>query len=109
MGSTLHWAKRLSDREYLKRIRETLDELRGKSNSELSDKLKGRDEAQAYYGLLLEPMASYDVPKISTEMFVADIALRIEDIIKNHKIRDWTHSQDVKNHIINDMKTIFTA
>ena len=53
-----HRAKRLSDMEYLKRIRETLDELRGKSSSELPDKLKGRDEAQAYYGVLREPMAS---------------------------------------------------
>ena len=52
-------------------------------------------------------MASYDVPKLSTEMFVADIALRIEDIIKSHKIRDWTRSQDVKNQIINDIEDYF--
>ena len=102
-----HRAKRLSDMEYLKKIRETLDELRGKSSSELPDKLKGRDEAQAYYGVLREPMASYDVPKLSPEMFVADIALRIEDIIKSHKIRDWTRSQDVKNYIINDIEDYF--
>ena len=52
-------------------------------------------------------MAAYDVPKLSPEMFVADIALRIEDIIKSHKIRDWTRSQDVKNHIINDIEDYF--
>ena len=52
-------------------------------------------------------MASYDVPKLSPEMFVADIALRIEDIINSHKIRDWTRSQDVKNHIINDIEDYF--
>ncbi|WAK04522.1 type I restriction endonuclease subunit R [Methylobacter sp. YRD-M1] len=99
-----HRAKRLSDKDYLKRIRESLDILRGKSSSELPEKLKGRDDAQAYYGILSEPMASYDLHGYSLSDFVADMALRIDDIINSHKIRDWTRSQDVKNHMINDIE-----
>lgn len=102
-----HRAKRLSDMEYLKKIRKALDELRGKSGSELPDKLRTRDDAKAYYGALLEPMTQYDLQGHPLEEFVADMAIRIDDIINSHKIRDWTRSQDVKNHMINDIEDYF--
>ena len=34
------------------------------------------------------------------DKFLDRTALRIEEIIKSHKIRDWTQSQDVTNHIL---------
>ena len=41
------------------------------------------------------------------DKFLDRTALRIEEIIKSHKIRDWTQSQDVTNHIINDIEDNF--
>ena len=102
-----HRAKRLSDMEYLKKIRKALDELRGKSGSELPDKLRTRDDAKAYYGALLEPMSQYDLQGHPLDEFVADMAIRIDDIVNTQKIRDWTRSQDVKNHMINDIEDYF--
>jgi type I restriction enzyme R subunit len=102
-----HRAKRLSDMEYLNKIRKALDELRGKCGSELPDKLRTRDDAKAYYGALLEPMTRYDLQGHPLDEFVADMAIRIDDIINSHKIRDWTRSQDVKNHMINDIEDYF--
>lgn len=102
-----HRAKRLSDMEYLKKIRKALDELRGKSGSGLPDKLRTREDAKAYYGALLEPMSQYDLQGHPLDEFVADMAIRIDDIINSHKIRDWTRSQDVKNHMINDIEDYF--
>ncbi|WP_347990168.1 HsdR family type I site-specific deoxyribonuclease [Methylomonas sp. AM2-LC] len=102
-----HRAKRLSDMEYLKKIRKALDELRGKRGSELPDKLRTRDDAKAYYGALLEPMTRYDLQGHPLDEFVADMAIRIEDIVNSHKIRDWTRSRDVKNHMINDIEDYF--
>ena len=93
--------------EYLKKIRKALDELRGKSGSELPDKLRTRDDAKAYYGALLEPMTRYDLQGHPLDEFVADMAIRIEDIVNSHKIRDWTCSRDVKNHMINDIEDYF--
>lgn len=99
-----HRAKRLSDMEYLKRIRGTLDALRGKSASDLPDILAHRDEAKAYYGVIQEPMASYTVKGYSTETFAAETAVRLENIIREHKIRDWTKNQDVKNLMMNEIE-----
>lgn len=99
-----HRAKRLSDLEYLKRIRETLDELRGKTGSELPDILAQRDEAKAYYGVIQEPMAAYSVPGVTPDVFAAETAVKLEDIIREHKIRDWTRNQDVKNGMLNEIE-----
>ncbi|MGY6274364.1 type I restriction endonuclease subunit R [Methylomonas sp. MgM2] len=99
-----HRAKRLSDLEYLKRIRETLDELRGKTGSDLPDILSQRDEAKAYYGVIQEPMAVYSVPGVTAEVFAAETAVKLEDIIREHKIRDWTRNQDVKNGMMNEIE-----
>ena len=41
------------------------------------------------------------------DKFLDRTALRIEEIIKSHKIRDWTQSQDVTNHIISDIEDNF--
>jgi type I restriction enzyme R subunit len=99
-----HRAKRLSDMEYLERIRGTLDELRGKESSDLPDILNHRDEAKAYYGVIQEPLAGFNVPGYTPEEFAAETAVRLEDIISEHKIRDWTRNQDIKNMMMNEIE-----
>jgi type I restriction enzyme R subunit len=99
-----HRAKRLSDVEYLKRVREALDEMRGKAGSDLPDILAQRDEAKAYYGVIQEPMAAYSVPGITPEVFAAETAVKLDEIIREHKIRDWTRNQDIKNLMMNEVE-----
>jgi type I restriction enzyme R subunit len=99
-----HRAKRLSDMEYLERIRGALDELRGKSSSALPANLMYRDEAKAYYGVIQEPLAGFIVSGYTPEEFAAETAVRLEDIISEHKIRDWTKNQDVKNLMMNEIE-----
>jgi type I restriction enzyme R subunit len=99
-----HRAKRLSDVDYLERVRGTLDELRGKSSSDLPDVLARRDEAKAYYGVIKEPLAAYVISGFTPESFAAETALKLENIISEHKIRDWTKNQDVKNLIMNEVE-----
>jgi len=99
-----HRAKRLSDMEYLQKIRGTLDELRGKERSDLPDILNHRDEAKAYYGVIQEPMSGFNVPGYSPGDLAAETAVRLEDIISDHKIRDWTKNQDIKNLMMNEIE-----
>ncbi|PXW89120.1 type I restriction enzyme R subunit [Nitrosomonas sp. Nm84] len=99
-----HRAKRLSDMEYLERVRRTLNELRGKESSDLPDILNHRDEAKAYYGVIQAPMSGFSVPGYSSENLAAETAVRLEDIIRDHKIRDWTKNQDVKNLMMNEIE-----
>ncbi|MDD2660830.1 MAG: HsdR family type I site-specific deoxyribonuclease [Methylococcales bacterium] len=99
-----HRAKRLSDMEYLKRIRETLDDLRGKTSSDLPDILAYRDEAKAFYGVIQEPLAAYAVPGVTPEVFAAETAVKLDEIVSGHKIRDWTRNQDIKNLMLNEIE-----
>lgn len=99
-----HWAKRLSDKDYLERLRGTLDELRGKTTSNLPDILNYRDEAKAYYGVIQEPLAGYAVSGYTPEGFAAETAVRLDEIIREHKIRDWTKNQDIKNQMLNELE-----
>lgn len=99
-----HRAKRLSDVEYLKRIRETLDDLRGKTSSDLPDILAHRDEAKAYYGVIQEHLSACSVAGYKPEVFAAEVAVRLDEIISEHKIRDWTKNQDVKNLMMNEIE-----
>lgn len=99
-----HRAKRLSDMEYLERIRGTLNELRGNESSDLPDILNHRDEAKAYYGVIQEPMSGFKIPGYSSDDLAAETAVRLEDIIRDHKIRDWTKNQDVKNLMMNEIE-----
>jgi type I restriction enzyme R subunit len=99
-----HRAKRLSDMEYLKRIRETLEDLRGKTSSDLPDILVHRDEAKAYYGVLQDYLSACSVVGYKPEVFAAEVAVKLDEIISEHKIRDWTKNQDIKNLMMNEIE-----
>jgi len=38
---------------------------------------------------------------------LADVALKLEEIIDCHKVRDWQHKPDVHNRILNDVHDYF--
>jgi len=79
--------------------------LRGKTSSDLPDILAHRDEAKAFYGVIQEPLAVYSVAGYTTpEVFAAETAVKLDEIISGHKIRDWTRNQDVKNLMMNEIE-----
>lgn len=102
-----HRARRLSDAEYLARVRKQLDELRGKSSSDLPASLKPYSDAKAYYGVIREPLASYDIHGIEPSDLAAEIAIQVQVIIDGHKIRDWQGNDEVRKAILNAFDDYF--
>jgi type I restriction enzyme R subunit len=98
-----HRAKRLSDAEYLKRMREHLETARTKGASSVPHVLTGREEARAYYGVLKERLSEH----LPDEDTLAAVATRIEDAITQHKVRDWQHNTDAQNRMLNDIDDLF--
>lgn len=98
-----HRAQRLSDAMYLDKVKKTLDEMRGQGSSSLPSSLSGYEDAKAYYGVIIEnlPLSS---PTKKREDVAADIAIRTEELVNAHKIRDWMHKIDVQNSMINDIE-----
>ena len=99
-----HRDKRLTDAEYLAKMHKTLDETRGKATDSIPDKLKDHDDAKAYYGIILSVFSKLESFKGNTEAVCADIAIKFEEIITGHKIRDWIRKQDVQNKMTNDLE-----
>ncbi len=74
--------------------------------ADVSDDLRGRPDARAYWSTLRELPVGYNAdstPSLSTEL-LADVALEFEQIINRRKVRDWTHNVDVQNRMRNDIE-----
>jgi type I restriction enzyme R subunit len=98
-----HRANRLSDANYLARMKKHLEELRQQSNSDLPPTLTGHRDAKAYYGVVAMHLPINSSIRTKQEL-AADIAIRTEELIDKHKIRDWVHKIDVQNAMLNDLE-----
>ncbi|GGJ27292.1 type I restriction endonuclease subunit R [Deinococcus roseus] len=95
-----HRAKRLSDLEYLRRIREVLEKAQNKVRDDLPVSLVQRSAAQAYYGIIKETLK--DLPITNDQS--AEVALQLDDIILRHQVIDWYAKEDVQKAMKNDME-----
>jgi type I restriction enzyme, R subunit len=88
--------ERISDAEYLRRVAEYLATVRRGHEEEMPHKLTQYREAQAYYGVVGEVLASYDAgpATVKKKQVAADIAIAIEAIVGKLKRRDWTTKED---------------
>jgi len=109
---------RIDDVEYLRCVSNILETIRRGHESDMPQWLDGHREAQAYFGVLTDVLMSpnkneahvdevrEDESEYAIEALqslrdkMADMALAIESLIEEKKIRDWVHNQSV----INDMK-----
>lgn len=92
---------RISEAEYLQRVTEILGRVQAGKDEVLPPKLQSYRDAPAYYGKIREPLVPYVVgrPELDGDDLIADVAIRLEEIVESKKIRDWTTNLDVQNQI----------
>ena len=86
--------RRTTDAEYLRRVTEYLSTVRRGHEVEMPARLAQYREAQAYYGVLGEVLASYGTEPVQQKRIATDIAIGIEEILGRLKRRDWTMKDD---------------
>ena len=96
-----HRARRLSDVEYLKKVRKAMDEMRGQGESDVPDSLRENTNARPYYRIVSEAMPVDLVREQAPAYVAADVAVEINTIIDRHKKRDWTRDSETHNRIFN--------
>ena len=98
-----HRAGRLADLEYLKRAEELTRQARERGQQEGDSRLRGRQTAQAYRGLLEDNLqvTLSSVPNLADRLTTAAVAF--DDAINALKIRDWHNNQGVRNRMIDAM------
>lgn len=83
-------AKRISDLEYLKRVNEIKDAVIHRRLDNIPEKLKGSDDAIAFFGLLQPYLTNHVPDETQASEFAADAALDIWGIISgNRKVGFW--------------------
>jgi type I restriction enzyme, R subunit len=92
-----HRAKRLSDRDYLQQIQEHLETARTRGANTVPAKLQNRQQARAYYNVLKDKLEA----QIQNSDLLVSLATGIDDIITQHKVRDWHTNPDIKNQMHN--------
>ncbi len=92
---------RISEAEYLQRAGDIHQIVVSGRDTDTPGKLDRYRDASAYYGVIREPMVQYEVnvPGATIDDLMADMAIRLEQIIEERKIRDWTTNLDVQREI----------
>ena len=91
-------AGRISESEYLELTTDVLEQVRTGRDSSLPIRLRSYRDATAYFGVVHEVVkACADTDGGDVAELCADIAIRIEQIIAERKVRDWANNLDVQN------------
>ncbi len=94
---------RIDEVEYYKQVAETLTTFQQGHDDTTPSKLTTYRDAGAYYGVIHEPLARYATEDGALDELIADIAIRMEHIIEERKITDWTNNPDVQQAILREM------
>ena len=91
--------KRIQAAEYLKRVREIMENVTTRSGDELPDELKNADVPRAFYGVLSEILERHNGSGKTLNQLGAKIALGIDGVIRERKIVNWINNSDIQNQM----------
>jgi type I restriction enzyme R subunit len=92
---------RLDELEYLEAVTQAMHNMRQGKDEATPDKLRRYKHAPAYHGVIRDPLAQYttNTEVVDIEELTADIAIKLEEIIEQRKVRDWVNNLDVQNQM----------
>jgi type I restriction enzyme R subunit len=91
-------AQRLSDVEYLKKVKDLMAKVRDRTGDDTPEPLKEYEVARSFYGVVRETFAEYGV-KDEKQDAEAEVSLKIDEIIRKKKIVNWETNPDVQNQM----------
>lgn len=96
-------AKRISDLEYLKKVKEILNKVVTRERDDVPKKLDKNEDAQAFYGVLKPFFEFQELDASACEEVSADTALAMQEILKrNCKVHFWDDA-DAQKKAINEI------
>lgn len=89
--------KRISDAEYLNKVKEIMNSVVNRTGDDLPEILKGRDVAKAFYGISLESIEKYVNQEFDPSKISAELGVEIDNIIQRNIVVDWHSNVIVQN------------
>ena len=103
-----HRAKRLSDNDYLSRIREAAEQVRRPKHDDVPADVRADEHAVAVFNSLNNAMGGIGGPQGGNiRPVLAAAALELVSIVKSLKVVNWTENVDVQNAMRNRMDDYF--
>lgn len=96
---------RLTELEYLNKVREINEQVLSKTDSDIPEELKERDVARAFYGIALTDLKDKTKSQDELKMWSTEIALASDNIISSMIEVDWQNKIDITRkmiHLIGD-------
>lgn len=92
--------ERMSELEAIQFANSLRDQEVTGRRADLPSQLNNYVDAPAYFGVLRETLEDDRLP----EDYLAEIAIQVEVLIEQHKIRDWVNNPDVQNQMKNKIE-----
>lgn len=101
--------KRLSDGEYLAKVKKYEEQVRTRTGDEVPEQLTHSDTAKAFYGLVREVLAHHAADQAAARQISAEIAVEIDKIVVKRAIVNWTNNIDVQNQMKIEIEDLLFA
>jgi type I restriction enzyme R subunit len=102
-------AKRISEAQYLSRVRDIMNNVLDHTDEDIPEQLKDRDIAKAFYGLTIEALFEKIQDDVVRKEIAIQTALQIDDLIQdavldNDKpIIDWQYKTNITGKLLIDI------
>jgi len=93
-------AHRISETQYLNEVKDIMERVLSRTDSDVPEVLKDKEVARAFYGIAFEELQDHWKDANSLKPIAAAIALAADSIIEKQKIVDWQHNIDVIKKMI---------
>lgn len=99
-------AKRISEAQYLNKVREIMDNVLSHTDSDIPEELKDKDIAKAFYGLTVESLTEKLQDERVRKAIATQTALQIDDLLtaavldSGKPIIDWQYKTNITGKLL---------
>ena len=95
---------RMDEMELLQQAHKLKNKALTRTGDELPDSLEAKEEAKAFFGILKKVLGEKNDLSKKNINKLADMSIKISEIIEEHRIVDWFKNMDIQNRIKNKIE-----
>jgi type I restriction enzyme, R subunit len=94
---------RISDADCLEQVTNVMNKIRDRLSANLPPELQDNDAAEAFYGVVNDVLGRLKPAPPDARRIATETALKIDRIIRETRVVDWTSKPDIQNEMRNQI------